>query len=284
MTFHDHFKQGGITFIIEWWITAQQDEGNHTQRPHVDFLAVSLLEQNLGGDVVWRATCSLERTFVIYQLSQTKVSYHDAICRFTITKQDVFWFQITMDNVQGVQVPDGLCHLPNDSGSVTLGKVTFIYDTVKQFTTGNVIKHQVQVTWSVKVLVHSNDVLVVGLPEHSQLHIDHFLFASAQRFFYDLDGIFLAVGSSHTEFNNRKVACSEFFANLVLLFDIRLLRRTMKRDRTGKKEPEESSQKEVRWVCEAEAANQMQLDRRVRTTERKDERQSKRLAKRRNDQ
>lgn len=95
---------------------------------------------------------------------------------------------------QRCRVLDGLDHLPDDPRGVPLCKVALVHNAVEEFAAFDVIKHQVQVLWRIKVFLHPDKVCVICLPKDSQLHVNHVLLAGAERFVDDLDGILLAVG------------------------------------------------------------------------------------------
>eukprot|EP00049_Salpingoeca_infusionum_P009043 m.150017 g.150017 ORF g.150017 m.150017 type:complete len:325 (-) comp14217_c0_seq3:14-988(-) len=219
---HDNLKEDGIALIVKGWVTTKQDEQNHTKGPHVHLLAITTLHQNLRGNVVWCTACCLERNVVIEKLGKTKVCDKNVGAWRAVTEQQVLRLEITMNNALCMEILDGLSHLTCDAGCICLSKVAFFHDAVKQLATRHVVKHKVQLLFSVVALMHAHNVWVLDLLQDGNLSLNHIFLASAQCLVDDLACILFLAGTVLGQTHNCKVAGAKLGAKLVFTLHVTL--------------------------------------------------------------
>ena len=90
---------------------------------------------------------------------------------------DIFGFEITMDDLVGVQFVDGLADLSHDEGSLGFRDGLQLFEVFEELSTNPSLKNDVDVGIIVKKTIHFDDVGVIEVGLDFQL---------AQKLFCDL--------------------------------------------------------------------------------------------------
>lgn len=96
----------------KWRIASEKQVKNHSTRPNVTRLVVLAL-QNLRGDIIARAELLSHFGVGVVVVGSAEVNDFDEAVVLPRVVEDVFWFQVTMDNLVGVDVVKGRDHLPD---------------------------------------------------------------------------------------------------------------------------------------------------------------------------
>eukprot|EP00128_Syssomonas_multiformis_P016256 Colp12_sorted_trinity150504_noHs@31775 len=217
---HNLLEKNSIVLIVEGRIPAQQNIGNHTNRPHVDGLAVTLLTKNLRCNIVGCTTSCVQDMLVVHELGETKVGNHHIRGLVLSSKQNVLGLQISMHDVVAVEVANGLRHLSNNSNGIFLSERALMNDAVEKLTTINILKDKVELVGGVKFLKKANDVLVVNLPHNSNFRLNHSLLALAKFLIDNLNRESLTGLSLGCKLHHGKATGSELLAHFVDLFHV----------------------------------------------------------------
>eukprot|EP00020_Sapocribrum_chincoteaguense_P006865 CAMPEP_0170756664 /NCGR_PEP_ID=MMETSP0437-20130122/14139_1 /TAXON_ID=0 /ORGANISM="Sexangularia sp." /LENGTH=659 /DNA_ID=CAMNT_0011095849 /DNA_START=44 /DNA_END=2025 /DNA_ORIENTATION=- len=128
----DEVYPGSLGTAVKGRVTAQQDEGEHADAPHVDAERVADPLQHLGCHVVGGADARLELGRVAQRVGQPKVGQLDRR-GLRVDAQYILGLDVTVGTAPVVHVLDGSKELPNDAAGVALGKELLFDDEVKEF-------------------------------------------------------------------------------------------------------------------------------------------------------
>eukprot|EP01136_Pigoraptor_vietnamica_P018181 Opistho-1_new@64398 len=177
---HDLLEKHGVVVVVKRGITAQQNVRNHADGPEIDGLAVTLLPENLGGDIVGRAAGRLKAEVVVDEFGEAKVGDHDVRVRLLRPEEKVLGLEVSVHNIERVEVADGRRDLPHEARRVLLRETALVNDAIKELTALDVFEDEVELVGRVKLLVHAHNVRVLHLAQNGHLRLDHLLLALAE--------------------------------------------------------------------------------------------------------
>ena len=138
--------------VLERRVASQHFVEQNSHSPPVHSFSVPLVEQDLGSDVLWSSANCVSP--LSDYLSKTKVNHLQvAVC----ANHDVFWLQVSVDNVEALEVFENGHHLSSIKGSLLWVEVSH----------ASVVREQIS---SLQQLSDKVDVLVI-LHESVVLHL-----------------------------------------------------------------------------------------------------------------
>jgi len=94
-----------IRRAIKWWDTRECDISDNTAGPDIALRAV-VLSKDFWGNVIWSTKFLIELLVLVEDKRGTEINDLDLIELLVLFEQDVFWLQITMNNLVRVAVVD----------------------------------------------------------------------------------------------------------------------------------------------------------------------------------
>ena len=124
-----------IGYSIEGRTASQQNEENDAAAPYVTFLIV-VLSEDFWGDVVRRAVLLFHPLIFVEGLRGPEINHHDRVDCSGLVEQQIFRFQIAMDDVALVAVVNRREDLAHYISSVALCEaLTGVY-FIEEFSSG----------------------------------------------------------------------------------------------------------------------------------------------------
>ena len=135
------------------------------QTPPIDGTTVTLSIQNFRGQVFRCSTKTIGSADTVTDalLGQAKIREPNVSL---VVQQDIFWFQIPIDNIQTMNIGNSqhnLCRIESGSG---FGKPSQSAQMVKEFATRTIIQHKVQFILGLEGHVHSHNKWMLHIAQY----------------------------------------------------------------------------------------------------------------------
>lgn len=210
---------------IKWGLPRKQDVHHHANGPDVAPLIVIHFE-NFGCDVVGGTMHSFEffpGLVVFYRCA--KVYYFENVVLFFVY-QNIFWFQISVDNSEGMTVSDPLQYLRNNLSSVLLAEGDFIDYLFEELTAFAVFCDQEVFFGVFEYFVELQDVGVIKLFKCRHFRFEAFPFFIVHLFFlYYFDGALGLGRSAHANAHFTKGSLPKDLTQLIEIPKLSLIHR-----------------------------------------------------------
>lgn len=145
--------------VIKGNLAADQDVQHNAKAPHVNLWAnVCLGLEQFGCGKVERAAKGFEKTLRRKGVAETKVNNLDIT---SLTDEDVFDFQITMNDAISVAIVKGACNLATEFASLLLLEAAMGDDVVKHLATVDIFEEHIPVVVGPEYVAHAANVRVV---------------------------------------------------------------------------------------------------------------------------
>ena len=143
-----------MSFGFKGWAAVQEFVEQDSQTPYVDVLVVVSSFHHLGRKVVQSSTKGVSSR--CWRMNRpTEIGNLHLSVR---SDQEIFWLDITVNNVFGVTKVESCCQIRNISRGSLLGKVSLLCQAFVELATGRISENQINSFRVVEVSVHSKDV------------------------------------------------------------------------------------------------------------------------------
>ena len=99
LALEDLLVDGHWVLIIEWIDSSNHLVRQNSESPPVNWLAVTFIEEHLWGQILWGTAKSVGSGLAVFGKSE--------VCQFQVAlliNQNILWLQISVNNVQRVQI------------------------------------------------------------------------------------------------------------------------------------------------------------------------------------
>mmetsp|Transcript_33795 Transcript_33795/g.84808 ORF Transcript_33795/g.84808 Transcript_33795/m.84808 type:complete len:301 (+) Transcript_33795:122-1024(+) len=165
---HDHLEELADVIAGEGRIAREQNVGDHTHRPHVHRLAIWFFLQDLGSHIAGRSAGGLQLHHIVKDLGQTEIGQLQ-VQLVLLFEEDVLRFDVTVHDVDVVQVVHGLADLTHRLLRVGLCEGATCYDVVEEFTTACILHHQIELVGGLANCLERDDMRMANLAKNVRL-------------------------------------------------------------------------------------------------------------------
>jgi hypothetical protein len=176
ISLQDLLIQLGCVRVFKGQVSTDECEHDDSTTPDIHIGAqVPLARNHLRSSIAGTSTCSLQSLSGLISIGQTKVNYLDVL---VLVKQEVLWLQVSVHDVQSVQVLHSIHDLLEEPACLVLLDSSLSHDVVEQLSSTSILHDQVEFLLGFNDLKELDDVGMsdllqnVDFPSYS-LHIGH---------------------------------------------------------------------------------------------------------------
>ena len=138
----DLLIETSLVVITERRSTTKKDVNNNTQRPHIDFGAIEMALQDFRSHIPWRTTIGHESSSIglLSALCKSEISQFQFMSSFG--KKNVLGLEISVCNVQIMNVAQGIEKSTNNFTSVRFVIVLTLGNFLKKFSAYSAMKRK----------------------------------------------------------------------------------------------------------------------------------------------
>ena len=149
----DYFFQLFLVCNMEWQLSGQQFVNHNSQSPNINFVVVGFSHQKLRRNIQWGTTKCL--SFLILRIhTPPKITQ---LGQFK-THDDVFWFDISMNNVLRMKIAETFAYIFNYRNSLFLFEFLFSFQKSIQLSFNAVFNQEVNIFSIIEKSVHSDAI------------------------------------------------------------------------------------------------------------------------------
>ena len=159
--FFDFQMEGRHVLVVERHLSADQDEEDNAEAPHVHLgTCVWLRLQQFRGRKIQTPAVRLESPILLggKEVAEAEVDDLDVA---SLADQDVLYLQVPMHNAVAMAVVDGACYLPGKLAGLLLLELAVRDDIIQHLATIDIFKEHIPVPSCAQVVPQPTDVLVI---------------------------------------------------------------------------------------------------------------------------